>query len=83
MAIATRIRNGTTVHMISTQVCSWKCAGCWPVERRWMIIDQNIAPKTTRPMITQIQKMVMCRSNTALLTSVAPGAMFTVQAALA
>lgn len=48
-----------------------------------MTIDQNIAPNTTMPMITQIQKMVMCRSNTALETSVAPGAMFTVHAACA
>lgn len=83
MAITTRIRKGTTVQRISTHVCSWKCAACWPVERRWMTIDQNIAPNTTMPMITQIQKMVMCRSKTALETSVAPGCMFTVQAALA
>ncbi|MDF9754228.1 hypothetical protein OKW51_001191 [Pseudomonas hunanensis] len=48
-----------------------------------MTIDQNIAPNTTMPMITQIQKMVMCRSNTAWETSVAPGAMFTVHAACA
>lgn len=82
-AITTRITNGTTVQRISTAVLSWKCAGCWPVERRWTIIDQNIAPKTSTPITTQIQKMVMCRSKTDRLTSVAPGAMLTVQAAFA
>ena len=82
-AITTRITNGTTVQRISTVVLSWKCAGCWPVERRWTIIDQNIAPKTSTPITTQIQKMVMCRSKTDRLTSVAPGAMLTVQAAFA
>lgn len=53
------------------------------MERRWTIIDQNIAPKTSTPITTQIQKMVMCRSKTDRLTSVAPGAMLTVQAAFA
>ena len=47
------------------------------------MIDHNMAPNTMMPMTTQIQKMVMCRSNTAWLTSVAPGDMFTVQAAFA
>ncbi|MCY1414362.1 hypothetical protein D9M71_298100 [compost metagenome] len=82
-AITTRMRKGTMVQRISTVVLSWKCAGCCPVERRWTTIDQNITPKTATPITTQIQKIVMCKSKTLRLTSVAPGDMFTVQAACA
>ena len=64
-AIAIRISKGTTVQRISTVVLSWNLAATWPVERRWTIIDQNMAPNTMMPITTQIQKMVMCRSNTA------------------
>ncbi|MOA00644.1 hypothetical protein D3C78_1200170 [compost metagenome] len=74
---------GTTVQRISTQVCSWNCAAWRPWLRRCMSIDQNIAPNTSTPMTTQIQKMIMCRSNTERLTSVAPGPMFTAQFACA
>lgn len=42
-AMATRIRNGTMVQRISTRVFSWKWAAFWPVERRCIIIDQNMA----------------------------------------
>lgn len=65
IAMATRISRGTTVQRISTVVLSWNLAATWPVDRRCKIIDQNIAPNTTMPITTQIQKMVMCRSNTA------------------
>ena len=43
-------------------------------------VDQIITLNTSTPMITQIQKMVMCRSNTERLTSVAPRCMLTSQA---
>ena len=48
-------------------------------------MPENMAEtaNTSTPMITQIQKMVMCRSNTERLTSVAPARMFTSQAAWA
>src|SRR5690606_2014366 len=78
-----RISSGMTVQRISTVRFSWKVAGTAPLERRCMIIDQNITANTMAPMITEIQKMVMCRLKTERLTSVAPGLMLTVQLALA
>src|SRR5690554_6550294 len=79
----TRFSRGMTVQRISTVRFSWNLAGTAPLERRCMIIDQSITANTMAPMITEIQKMVMCRLNTERLTSVAPGLMFTVQSALA
>ena len=79
-AMATRISNGMMVQSTSTLVFSWKCADCSRLERRWANIDQNITANTSTPMITQIQKMVMCRSKTERLTSVAPERIFKSQA---
>src|SRR5690606_7428088 len=81
--MAIRISSGITVQSTSIRVFSWKFAGFWPVERRWMIIDQIITAKTNTPMTTQIQKMVMCRLNTERLTSVTPRDMLTSHAACA
>ena len=42
-----------------------------------------VTPKTTTPITTQIQKMIMCRSKTERLTSVTPGSIFTAHSACA
>ena len=83
IAMPTRISNGMMVQSTSTLVFSWKCADSSRLERRCANIDQNMTANTSTPMITQIQKMVMCRSNTERLTSVTPDRMFTSQAAWA
>src|SRR5690606_17932679 len=82
IAMPIKISSGMTVQRISTVRFSWNLAATAPLARRCMIIDQNITPNTMAPMITEIQKMVMCRLKTERLTSVAPGLMLMVQLAL-
>jgi hypothetical protein len=60
-AMTTRITTGITVQMISAFVL-WviEVSGCAPCDLRNATSDQIIQPKTTTPIATHHQKMVMC-----------------------
>ena len=72
IAMPTKITVAATVQAISTQKWSSNFAAIAPEDFLYFHKDQNIIPKTTTPIHTQIHIINMCKSKISSLTSVTP-----------